>query len=113
MTWSPDSARLVTAGYTKEYTGDVAQIWEAVSGRLLTAFSSARMPTVWSPDRAYLAAVSTKGVEVWVVANERSLITLASHTSDTQGLAWSPDGARLLLWHSKADQESTEQRSGT
>lgn len=50
----------------------------------------------WSPNGAYLAAITGKTVQVWDVKGNRLLFTYQCHTSSVTGIAWSPDSTRIV-----------------
>lgn len=77
VAWSPDSRWIAST------SGTDAQVWEALSGRLLHSFpDDAGVETVaWSPDGTYLATGSwDRTVAVWQVATGQKVLTYLGHT---------------------------------
>lgn len=101
---SPDGQRLVTGG-----RDGVARVWDAASGRLLHTLAhappGARIGSLevasvdvlaFSPDSQLLATATgdRKAVRVWQVADGQLLYAIPYATAS---LAFSPDGADLIL----------------
>jgi WD40 repeat protein len=88
VAWSPNSARLATAGESSGVT-----IWRVADGaRLLVYPGSGALG--WSPDGSHIASVNG-GVDVWNPETGERLLTYASDGHVPEALAWSPDGARI------------------
>jgi serine/threonine protein kinase/WD40 repeat protein len=56
-----------------------------------------------SPDQKFLATAGHDGVRIWAWPSRASVTHLRDATEDVDGIAWSPDGARLISfsedWH--------------
>lgn len=99
-TWSPDSKRLATAGY-----GDI-KIWDVATGQQLHALYG-HAPgrwigtLVWSLDGQLLASGGwDHSVKVWHTLTGRLVHSLEGTGNMISGVAFSPDGARLLSYTS-------------
>jgi WD40 repeat protein/DNA-binding SARP family transcriptional activator len=101
VAFSPDGARLVTAGYDA-----TTRIWDAATCRLLCTLKSDQRNLFdmdLSPDGTRLATSGIDDVIVWDAATGRHLLTLpGAAVGTTQGyelgvgrIAFSPDGMRL------------------
>jgi WD40 repeat protein len=90
--FGPDGSKLVA------WSGSTAQIWDAATGQLLfTVGSTARRAYAISKDNELVATGSSDGtVRVWD-ARGRQLAQLAAHRQPIKKLAFSADGARLLV----------------
>ncbi len=83
VAWSPDSRWIAST------SGAEAQVWEALSGRLLHRFPDARgvESVAWSPDGAYLATGSNDGTaSVWQVTTGHKVLIYRGHVQE-QALA--------------------------
>ncbi len=95
VAWSPDGARLATAGDDR-----IVRIWEARTGRrlaMLRGHVKACRGVAWSPDGARLAtAGDDRTARVWDASTGALLLTLQGHAQEVTSVAWSPDGKRLV-----------------
>jgi len=98
VAFSPDGTKIVTTG-----ADGVAKLWEAATGKELLTFSghTAGLTNVaFSPDGTKIATASDAPdgtARVWEAATGKELLTLSGHqTRRIWGLAFSPDGARLV-----------------
>ena len=109
--FSPDSARVVTAGYIK------ARIFSAVDGALLVTLlghTNGVICAEFSPDGARVVTASyDRTARVWDAATGATLMTLRGHTDIVYCCAFSPDGARVVtggwdgtarVWDARASQ---------
>ncbi len=106
MTFTPDSAALVTASNASGQAGEVA-LW-AIAGLAKRLSWSAHNGTVFdvtiSPDGTTLAtAGADKLVRFWSLAKGEQLMQIEAHSSPVLSLAYKPDGA--LLASGGADKE--------
>ncbi|HJO08883.1 MAG TPA: c-type cytochrome domain-containing protein, partial [Verrucomicrobiota bacterium] len=106
MTFTPDSASLVTASNASGQAGEVA-LW-AIAGLAKRLSWSAHNGTVFdvsiSPDGTTLAtAGADKLVRFWSLAKGEQLMQIEAHSSPVLSLAYKPDGA--LLASGGADKE--------
>ena len=108
--FSPDSARVVTAGRK-------VRIFSAVDGALLTTLRGhTDYVTIceFSPDGARVVTASLdRTARVWDAATGATLMTLRGHTADLYCCAFSPDGSRVVtgsndatarVWDARASQ---------
>jgi WD40 repeat protein len=110
LAWSPAGRYLATAsGANVEI-----RVWDPSMGTLLLTLLApqvgggcvhSRGRLAFSPDGQFLAGASENnhlspngsgGVTVWEVATGKELMTLRGHTSEVNGIAFSPDGRRLI-----------------
>ena len=117
--WSPDGRRIATASYD-----GTAKVWDAASGMdllTLTGHSTVVYVAVFSPDRRriatggmdatakawdaaqaaggsanYVWSVMEATVKVWDAADGKQLLTLRGHSAEVYGVAFSPDGERIV-----------------
>ena len=96
--WTSDSTRVVLAGGIAGLTG-VAEIRDAVTGRLVRAFAGHRdvlYDAELSPDETLLATAGyDRSIKVWNVADGRLLRSIDVHNGAIFDLAWHPTGKVL------------------
>jgi WD40 repeat protein len=111
--WSPEGDRIVTAA-----ANGTIKVWDVSTGlgtgaetgtELLTlpAHTGGVNGAAWSPDGGRIATAGADGlVQVWLLPERSSsatdtavghiLFTLSGHGGELRGVAWSPDGERLV-----------------
>lgn len=95
LAWSPDGARIATAGTFGDQT---IQIWEVATGRTLLTYrghvdSYGISSLAWSPDGRQIASADFgRMLRLWDAATGREV---ASHQEQGYLAQWSPDGTRL------------------
>jgi WD40 repeat protein len=94
VAYSPDGARLATAGDDRK-----ARIWDAASGQLLLTLSG-HGDRIWgvafSLDGKRLATASLDNTaKVWDATTGKELRTLSGHRNMVLGIAFSPDGKQI------------------
>jgi WD40 repeat protein/tRNA A-37 threonylcarbamoyl transferase component Bud32 len=89
VAFSPDGIHLATG---KQGT---VKVWEVSTGRQLFAIEGkgAYAPLAFSPDGARL--ITNSGSRIWDAHTGEELLTLSQHLREVNGMACSPDGARL------------------
>ena len=99
VAFSPDSHQIAATGGN----GRTLRIWDVATGGLLSDIAVGRVPffIAWSPDGAQIAVSSladeTGGkVFVYDADSGELVIDVTMPDSNTTGLAYSPDGTRLL-----------------
>ena len=96
VAYSPDGKQIATI------SGDrTVKIWDAQTGQLLITLDSQAGGIDYSPDGKRLAATSNyhnkyQTVKVWDATTGVELLTLAGHKDWVNGIAFSPDGTRLV-----------------
>src|SRR5262249_52023671 len=101
LTYSPDGQHLAVA-----HTDGVIHVWKVSTGELLATFPG-NGTRVWqiafSPDSRTLASASQdRTVSLWDIGApnksnaDRLIRTLGEHPAEVSGVAFSPDGGRLL-----------------
>jgi len=104
--FSPDGKRLVTGrgemgGCAGCLEPAAANVWDAVTGKLLLSLQGPLDPLVWmlswSPDGKHLAAVSVNNpnVVVWSAVDGRLIYPFEGHGAPVSSVAFSPDGKFL------------------
>jgi WD40 repeat protein/DNA-binding SARP family transcriptional activator len=95
IAFSPDGAKLATAG------GSSVKVWDAATGDELVSLPLAPQPLAYtvafSPDGNHLAVGMQfgRGSGVWDVATGEKLFELAGHTASVAALAYSSDGRQI------------------
>jgi len=94
VAYSPDGARLATAGDDRK-----GRVWDAASGQLLLTLSG-HGDRIWgvafSLDGKRLATASLdKTARVWDATTGKELRTLSGHLDMVLGIAFSPDGKQI------------------
>jgi WD40 repeat protein len=110
--WSPDGARIATAGFPAPFPGGAQttlMVWDAANGRRLVTYHNGSIPAAvaWSPDSARLATGgSNQTVAVWPANPDTQTDGVSGPSPESiwrnQGeiatitqVVWSPDGARI------------------
>ena len=94
LAWSPDSRRIVTAGY------QTLQAWDATNGNNLIIYSNTPKGTfdvAWSPDGTRIASTGYLGtsVQIWDANNGGSIYNYHRHTDTVFAVAWSPHSTQI------------------
>lgn len=93
IAFSPDGAKLVTAG------GTSVKVWDAATGDELVSLQldPYAYTVAFSPDSNHLAVGMRfgRGSGVWDVATGEKLFELAGHTASVMALAYSHDGRQI------------------
>jgi WD40 repeat protein/tetratricopeptide (TPR) repeat protein len=99
VSYSPDGARLATAGGVWYEPGEI-KVWDARSGAeiaTLRGHTGGVSSVAYSPDGTRLATASLvkRTVKVWDARSGAELLTLCGHAGLVQSICYSPDGSRL------------------
>ncbi|MGQ0602687.1 MAG: nSTAND1 domain-containing NTPase, partial [Anaerolineales bacterium] len=100
IAFSPDGQRIAVGG-------DGGEVWDAATGKTLINLIAPSSSTIisdvaFSPDgarlaTAYLATAYNDNItQVWDAATGKLLLTISGHTQRVNGVAFSPDGTRLV-----------------
>jgi WD40 repeat protein/serine/threonine protein kinase len=89
VAWHPDSRRLVSGG-----SDNRAMIWTA-EGKVERILPGCRS-VAWSPDGELLAAGFRGTIRIWDRQGTGDQIGLFDTKTNTNTIAWSPDGGRIL-----------------
>jgi WD40 repeat protein/serine/threonine protein kinase len=116
VAFSPDSKRLVAAGY-----GQFAKVWDLTDGQMLLSYwghRAAVLHAVYSPDGRWIASADSGGdVHIWDAQTGRLFRRIRGHTGSVPCVTFSPDGLRLAtsgddrtvrLWDFTREQESIQ-----
>jgi len=106
LSFSRDGKRIVTTG-TYIPSGNIAQIWDAESGRLLLTLQGhegAVNSATFSPDGRHVVTASGYGshgnrdftIRIWDADSGRTLQTLEGHTGSVNSAVFSPSG-RIIV----------------
>jgi WD40 repeat protein/serine/threonine protein kinase len=116
VAFSPDGKRLASAGANwdeqqRKYLPGEVKVWDAQTGRELlslkahTTHSWPNSYIAFSPNGKRLAAADNKAVKVWDAQTGQELLSLNGHTDEVYGVAYRPDGKRLVSWASGPDDD--------
>ncbi|HVB24530.1 MAG TPA: TIR domain-containing protein [Ktedonobacteraceae bacterium] len=94
IAWSPNSKRIVCAGYKP------VESWDATTGDNLITYSDTdhgALSVAWSPDSKSIAATSFLGttIQTWDADTREELITYRRHSATVFAVAWSKDSTRI------------------
>ncbi|MCQ3928903.1 MAG: hypothetical protein DPW16_00465 [Chloroflexi bacterium] len=100
IAWSPDGKRIATSN-----TDSTTDIWEILTGQIITTFRTDAAFLAWGPDGTKLASAGHE-VHIYDVENGDLLYTLEGHSLPLSGLSWSVDGklaaasrsGKITLW---------------
>ncbi len=112
LAWSPDGAKLASTG-----SDGTIKIWNAHEGELMHTLvgDSSSVWTehlAWSPDSRTLATGMDRYATIWDAETGELLRKLFGHTSWLVGIAWSPDGKRLVTHSSDQTVRLWDPRAG-
>jgi WD40 repeat protein len=105
VAFSPDGSRLAAASYD-----GTVKVWDATTSQEARALP----PGILSPDGKHLAGAVGNEVKVWDTQTGRETLTLTGHRGRVRGVAFSPDGRRLVsaaadrtvkVWDAQTGQE--------
>jgi WD40 repeat protein len=97
--WSPDGSQVAMLDSTLGSLGNLLQVWDAQSGRVVRQYkqpTESLVTVAWHPSRAVLAlGRASGGIALIDSATGNLLREWTAHTGQVRALAWSPDGSRL------------------
>jgi WD40 repeat protein len=89
--FSPDGERIVSG------SGDGIKVWDAANGQEIMEFEGKAERVAFSPDSRWIAAGDSGcNVNLWNTATGHQVATLKGHTGGVTGVAFSPDGSRIV-----------------
>ncbi len=116
VSWSPDGARLASAGFDRSI-----RLWDAATGKQLVSFPTpqAILSLTWRPDGRRLASADFPdgSIKIWDPVDGTCLNKFVGHHAIVWSVAWSPDGSRLasadevgrvLVWEEAGDRPLLE-----
>ena len=95
VAFSPDSARIASAGYDQ-----TVKVWDLARGQDVFTLKGHTRPVTsvcFSPDGQFLASASgDQTVKLWDASTGEELRTLKGHTDSVLSVSFSPDGTRIV-----------------
>ena len=87
VSWSPNGKYIASGSWD-----NTIQVWDALESTYIQTLSGHIRKLSWLPDSKYIAACSSKRINVWSIITGRCRCVLEDHATIINSVSWSPDG---------------------
>jgi WD40 repeat protein/class 3 adenylate cyclase/energy-coupling factor transporter ATP-binding protein EcfA2 len=94
LQFSSDGSRLLSGS-----ADGIAGIWDPTTGTSLQEIKTDKstiFAAAWTPDETAIATTYADGAQVWDASNGSLIVEVGGHVEEVPGLAFSPDGGRMI-----------------